>query len=144
MVVTDASSWLYAGTGLHNGDTIANAIGSDIDHYVVTPSTPANEAILSHSPVPTYTGTFSGETWGGTTYADAVYFTNPVSHAGVFDSGNNIWIGDLMRCAPTAPSCPQALFTTMTDNILGVFGAGPAGLTTPSVSNLDTIAPAGS
>ena len=144
VVVTDASSWLYAGTGLRNGDTIPNALGSDIDHYVATPSTPRNESILSHSPVPTSTGTFSGQKWGGLTYADTVYFTNPVSHAGVLDTGNNIWIGDLMKCPATQVGCPQAPFITMTNNILRVFGHGPTGLTTPSIPNLSTISPAGS
>ncbi len=144
MVVGDARSWLYAGTGLHSGQTIANAVGSDIDHYVATPVSPGNEQILSHSPVPIGTGTFSGQTWNGDTYADAVYFTNPVSHAGVFDSGNNIWIGDLMNCPKTQSSCPQSTFIAMTNNILQLFGHGPTGLTTTSVSNLATISAAGS
>ncbi|HLI24976.1 MAG TPA: N,N-dimethylformamidase beta subunit family domain-containing protein, partial [Acidimicrobiales bacterium] len=32
MVVYDASSWLFAGTGLHDGSQIPGVIGSDIDH----------------------------------------------------------------------------------------------------------------
>jgi hypothetical protein len=145
MTVTDATSWLMAGTGLHNGDQIPNAIGSDIDHAVAASAEPSTLQVLNHSPVPAVNGTFSGGTWDGSTYSDIVYFTNPTSHAGVLDTGNNIWIGNLMSCRGAEVSaCPQVPFITMTENILSLFGAGPTGLAEPSVANLATITPTNS
>ena len=73
--------------------------------------TPSNEEVLAHSPIPTGEATVSGATWGGSSYSDMVYFTNPTSKAGVIDTGNNIWIGDLRavleRGTRTAPNRPS-------------------------------------
>ncbi len=144
MVVTDAGSWLYRGTGLHNGSTIPGVIASDIDRVIPSLANPANLEVLSHSPIPTSTGTFSSTTWAGYTYADFVYFTDPHSLAGVVDTGNNVWIGDLRPCPRSDPGCPAPLMTTMTNNILRLVGRGPAGRYEPSHNNLASIAPAGS
>lgn len=144
MVVTDAGSWLYRGTGLHNGSTIPGVIASDIDRVIPSALNPVNLEVLSHSPIPTSTGTFSMTTWSGYTYADFVYFTDPHSLAGVVDTGNNVWIGDLRPCPRSDPGCPTPLMTTMTNNILRLVGRGPAGRYEPAHNNLATVAPAGS
>ena len=144
MTVTGASTWLMAGTGLHNGQSIPNAVGSDIDHSIASTGNPSTLEVLNHSPVPTSTGTFSGQTWNGTTYTDIVYFTYP-SGAGVLDTGNIIWIGNLMPCrGALVNACPQAPFATMTTNILRLFGEGPTAHFQPAVSNLATIQPTNS
>ena len=145
MTVTGANTWLMAGTGLHNGQTIPNAVGSDIDHSIASAGNPSNLDVLNHSQVPTSNGTYSGETWGGTTYTDIVYFTNPKSGAGVLDTGNNIWIGNLMPCrGALVNACPQAPFAAMTTNILALFGRGPTGHFQPAVANLASIRPVNS
>lgn len=143
MIVSDASSWVYKNTGLSNGSSLAYVISSDIDHALGS-GEPANLEILGHSPVPTSDGTFSGATWNSTSYSDMVYFTNPVSHAGTIDTGNNVWIGDLNRCTTSTPHCAAPALIAITNNILRVFGQGPAGLSEPAVSNVASITPAGS
>jgi len=145
MVVSDATSWVFHGTGLANGSSLVNVIASDFDHVIPSSGEPANLEILSHSPVPVNEGTTSGGVWNGNSYSDMVYFTNPVSHAGTIDTGNNVWVGDLNRCTTaTYPTCPAPQLITITNNILRLFGKGPSGLIEPSVSNLASIAPAGS
>ena len=145
MVVSDAKSWVYQNTGLTNGASLENVIASDFDHVIASSSEPANLDVLAHSPVPVNEGTASGNVWGGVSYSDMVYFTNPVSHAGTIDTGNNVWIGDLNRCTrATDPTCAAPALVTITNNILRLFGRGPAGLFEPSVSNLASIVPAGS
>ncbi len=51
-VVTDASSWLFAGTGLHDGSQIPEVIASDIDHVSPSYPMPSDLEVLGHSPVP--------------------------------------------------------------------------------------------
>ena len=144
MVVADASSWVFAHTNLSNGASLANVVASDIDHVIPSTGEPANVEVLAHSPIPTSDGTFSGTTWNGTSYSDMVYFTNPTSHAGTIDTGNNVWIGDLNRCTSAQPGCAAPALIQITNNILHLFGQGPAGLLAPSTNNLASISPAGS
>lgn len=145
MVVADASSWVFDNTGAVNGSSLANVVASDFDHVIASSSEPPNLEVLAHSPVPARLGTVSGNVWNGLSYSDMVYFTNPVSHAGTIDTGNNVWIGDLNRCTvATDPTCAAPALVTITNNILRLFAKGPAGLYEPSVSNLATIVPAGS
>lgn len=145
MVVSDASSWVFQGTGLVNGSSLVNVVASDFDHVIASASEPANLEVLSHSPVPTSEGTAGGGIWNGDSYSDMVYFTNPVSHAGTIDTGNNVWVGDLNRCTTaTYATCPAPQLINITNNILRLFAKGPSGLIEPSVSNLSAITPAGS
>ncbi len=143
MAITDASSWLFQGTGLRDGSQLPNVIASDFDHVIPSPSTPPNLEILAHSPIPGDEATVSGGEWDGDSYSDVVYFTDPHSEAGVFDSGNNVWIGDLRPCPAATPTCSTNDMIAMTNNVLRLFGRGPAGRYQPSHSNLDTISPAG-
>ena len=143
MVIAEASSWVFDGTQLHNGSSLANVVASDIDH-VVPSGEPPNIEVLAHSPIPTGEGTFGGSTWNGLSYSDMVYFTNPVSHAGTIDTGNNVWVGDLSRCTAATPGCAAPALIHITNNILRVFGQGPSGLDRPAKGNLGTISPAGS
>jgi hypothetical protein len=144
MVIADASSWVFKGTGLHDGSTIPGVIASDFDHVINTSSTPPDLSILAHSPISLLEATASGARWDGETFSDMVYFTNPKSRAGVIDTGNNVWIDDLQACAPTSTICPQRILTKITNNILRLFGQGPAGVLEPAVSNVNTVSPFGS
>jgi hypothetical protein len=143
MVITDASSWVFDGTGLQDGSSLQGVIASDFDHVVATPATPSDIDILAHSPIPAGAGTVSGGTWDGVSYSDMVYFTDPTSNAGVIDTGNNVWIADLQPCSSEAPDCAAPTLTKITNNILWLFGQGPSGATEPSVSNFGSIEPEG-
>ena len=143
MVITDASSWIFDGTGLHDGSSLPGVIASDFDHATASSFTPSDEEVVAHSPIPSDEATISGGTWGGVSYSDMVYFTDPTSQAGVVDTGNNVWIGDLRPCSNTASTCAEPQITKITNNILRLFGQGPAGRLEPAVSNLATVAPQG-
>jgi hypothetical protein len=144
MVIADASSWVFQGTGLHVGSSLPGVIGSDFDHVIASSATPSDLDILAHSPIPLSQATVSGGEWDGETYSDMVYFTNPQGKAGVIDTGNNVWIGDLRACAPATTNCPMPTLTKITNNILRLFGQGPAGVLRPAVSNVDAVSPYGS
>ena len=135
MVITDASSWVFRGTGLVDGSSLPGVIASDFDHVIASSATPSDLEILAHSPIPSSSATISGGIWDGKSYSDMVYFTDPHSKAGVLDTGNNVWIGDLQGCAPLTQSCAAPILVKITRNILQVFGEGPSGIRLPAVSN---------
>ena len=117
MVITDSSSWVFRGTGLRDGSSLPGVIASDIDHVIPSAATPPNIEILAHSPISVASGTISGGVWGGESYSDMVYFTNPTSKAGVIDTGNNVWIADLRPCGPGTTYCAAPKLTKITNNI---------------------------
>jgi hypothetical protein len=122
MVIVDASSWLFAGSGAHDGQRLANVVGSEYDRYDRSVPGPRNIEILSHSPL---------YCRGKLDYSDATYYSAP-SGAGVFASGTIDWVGNIDAGCPT-PNCPGRVLGRVTENLLAAFGAGPAGLTHPSV-----------
>ena len=129
MVVSDPSSWLYAGTGLGAGASIPGVMSSDFQAYDPTRSSnPANVEVLSHSPV---TVQFNPSRH----YADTVFYTMPSSKAGVFTSGTVNWIPSLVACAPSVKQCPATAMRQLTLNVMRVFGAAPVGNTYPSTAN---------
>jgi hypothetical protein len=143
-VVTDASSWLFSGTGLHNGSQIPEVIASDIDHVSPGYPMPGDLEVLGHSPVPLSQATTDDGEWGDYTYSDMTYYTDPKSGAGVFDSGTVNWITTLNECPMTQKSCPSKLTSKITGNLLHLFGQGPAGISEPSVANWQRVRPTGS
>ena len=142
LVVSDASSWAYRGTGLHDGSTVPGVIAGDVDHFYVAMIHPANVQVLSHSPIPAS----MGQTDIGAFYSDMTYYTDARGGAGVLDTGTTNWIPGLTRdrsgCARGGPGrragdrhCASAILRRITGNILRVFGDGPAGRRHPSVPN---------
>jgi hypothetical protein len=131
MVVADASSFLFKGTGLRNGDAIPNVLFTDFDAYDPARPNPPDVQILTHSPV---TISFDGKP----AFADTTYYTWPSSQAGVFESGTNNWIPAMQDCPPSTPAsqCPAPILRRMTANLLALFGNGPAGERAPSVPNV--------
>jgi hypothetical protein len=127
LVVTDPSSWLYAGTGLTAGARIPGVLTSDFQAVVTAEPVPPGLEILAHSPVQI-------EFHPGPQYADTTYYTVPGSGAGIFQSGSNGWISALQPC-PRQAGCPDAMLTRVTLNLLRVFGAGPVGRRYPSHAN---------
>jgi hypothetical protein len=50
IVVSNASHWIYTGTGLNNGDKLPGLLGYEVDAYVSNGKAPASVQILAHSP----------------------------------------------------------------------------------------------
>jgi hypothetical protein len=145
MVVADPGAWVFAGTGLDKGDRLQNLIGPEYDRY--DPGGPKNAQIMARSPV----------TCGGkSSYSDMTYYT-AASGAGVWASGTNWWVSKLSEeCSPvpsttttsstttTFPAtpriakktaiCPKQAVIDITENVLNLFGVGPAGRTQPSTA----------
>ena len=125
MVISDASSWVFQGTGLQNGDVIKGIVGSEYDRYFPTaPQPPGEVQILAHSPL---------RCRGDASFADMTYYTTP-SGAGVLSTGTNWWISRLggPRCLDN--ECDPRV-ADITANILRAFSTGPVGRIHPSRSN---------
>ena len=86
--------------------------------------------MLGHSPIPLSKVYTNQGTWGGDTYSDMTYYTDPHSGAGILDTGNNNWINAMGTC-PRTGCAPRASSQKITGNILWLFGQGPAGRTAP-------------
>ncbi len=143
-VVHDARAWIFKGTGLHNGSVVPRVIDSDIDHIDAAYGTPQNVEVLGHSPVPLNVAYTNQGEWNGDTYSDMTYYTSPSSKAGVFDSGNVNWIDAMSACPKGVPVCPDHAVQKITENLLWLFGQGPAGKIIPARPNWKTVSPAGS
>lgn len=128
MVISDADAWVFAGTGLRNGDKLPNQVGNEYDRVTPEVPTPQNIQVLAHSPV-----TCKGKK----SYADVTYYTAD-SGAGVFGAGTFWWIPTLddESCIAAPNSTPRCQTQTIVENVLRAFAAGPAGHTHPSVNNL--------
>jgi hypothetical protein len=143
LVVSDASSWVYRGTGLRHGSTVRGVIAADVDHVYAAMIHPANLQVLSHSPIPPGMGL----TDLGAFYSDMTYYTDARSGAGVLDTGTTNWIPALgsdrsgcgSRGRPGGKTrdghCASAILRRITGNILRAFGNGPSGRQHPSVAN---------
>jgi hypothetical protein len=129
-VVADASAWVFAGTGLRNGDRIRNLVGPEYDRYDVNaPPPPGPVQVLGHSPV---------RCGGRASYSDMTYYSTH-GGAGVVATGTNWWISRLNPACPPADDCYDERIARVTRNILDAFAAGPAGRAHPSVANLHLL-----
>ncbi len=132
LVVTEPSSWLYAGTGLTLGDKIPSAVGSEYDRYDPSVPSPTDAEILAHSPL-VCRGVYD--------HSDVCWYTSP-GGGGVLSTGTNWWISKLVDTSKIPASLMPGPFagvtaplTQMTLNILSAVGNGPANQTHPSVPN---------
>jgi len=132
--VADGSAWVFNGTGLQTGSKIPGLLRSDFDHFE-TSTHPPNEEILAHSRIPLNQAQSQIGVSQGGVYSDMTYYTNPTSGAGILDTGTNNWIPALTPCPPGTPACPAPTITKITDNLLQVFGAGPAAQEQPATPN---------
>ncbi len=80
-VVTNASNWIYAGTGFVDGTKIPGIVGYEYDRVWNNGFSPANETVLSNSPV---------NGGGITSFANSTLYTAP-SGARIFASGTIQW-----------------------------------------------------
>ena len=111
MVIEDASSWVFAGTGLRNGDRVTNPDGTPFLGYEVDamgPHSPVNVQRLAHSPATPAAANFS----------DMTVYRAP-SGATVFATGSIKW-------SQTIPQIQQ-----ITRNVLARFITGAFSDTAP-------------
>jgi hypothetical protein len=126
-VVAAATAWMFAGSGVRNGDHIPGLVGSEYDRVTPQVPTPGTIQVLFHSPLTCR---------GKRSYSDASYYTAP-SGAGVFSTGTGAWICKLLTgCPADRPMVPDPRIRQITANILTAFAAGPAGTAHPSTPNL--------
>ena len=125
IVISNASNWVFAGTGLTNGSHLPNLLGDEGDSE--GPDTPAGTELLAHSP---YLSS------GTTHYADMTVYTAP-SGATVFAAGTITWSNGLDSFAG---GTPNSAAQQITRNILAKFTgnqppvANPGGPYTGTVS----------
>jgi hypothetical protein len=131
--VADASAWVFAGTGLHNGEVVPGVVASDVDKFDELYGQPANDQIFGHSPIPARLG----QTSIGAFFSDMTYYTSAATGAGVLDTGTNNWIPALDGRSGCHPGgiCESTVIQRITGNIFKLFGQGPAARLRPSVAN---------
>jgi hypothetical protein len=135
MVVTDASSWFFAGCNLTDGQALPAMIVGEYDRFVPALPGPRNLDVLAHSPIP-----------GQGNWSDLTYFTTSATGGGVLASGSAYFVYRLAN-STAMPSniLPQAIpgeteiLLRAMENLYGVFGQGPASAVAASGSNWSSI-----
>lgn len=122
-VVTNASNWVYNGTGLKNGDSITGLVGNEFDAVWNNGATPTGLTILSNSPVV--------DIYGNALVANGSVYTYAASNALVFNAGTIRWawkLDDNTYQSHGADSRVQQ----MTMNVLNMMIIGSTATPTPS------------
>lgn len=133
LTVADDSAWIFAGTGLHNGSALPAVIASDVDSLEPGQGHPAGVQVLAHSALPAGQAQARSRA-GGVFYSDMTYYTDPASHAGIWDSGTNNWIPALEPGSGETPGT-AAKVQAITANLCWLLGQGPAGTLRPATPN---------
>ncbi|MER6318887.1 N,N-dimethylformamidase beta subunit family domain-containing protein [Streptomyces sp. NPDC001581] len=135
-VVTNPGHWLFEGTGARAGDRFEHLVGVEYDKVSTGFPTPRPIEILAHSPVVCE---------GRPSHQDTAYYT-VASGAGVFATGTMRWVealdatGDgLSGRNHGLDARSGALTTRVTENLLRVFAAGPAGRSHPAQDNVKAV-----
>ncbi len=130
MVINDASSWFFDGCDLQDGQSLPNMIIGEYDRYVPDLPGPRNVDVLAHSSIP-----------GQANWSDLTYYTVP-GGGGVLASGSAYFIYRMSSSTLIPPNVLPNAIPGVTDvlqrameNLYGVFGHGPASVTTPSQGN---------
>jgi hypothetical protein len=131
MAITDASSWVFAGTGLTQGQQLPKVVQGEFDRYQPSSSSPQNLDVVAHSIVPNR----------GNNYSDVTWYT-VAGGGGVFATGNATWIGGMVDSSLIPPNVVPdpipgvtAPILRIMENIYSVLGTGPASATHPSQGN---------
>jgi hypothetical protein len=128
-VVSDPSSFLFAGTNVTAGSTFSGLVGPETDAVDLGDPTPRPLQVLMHSPFECPQGVPSA--------ADMTYYST-VSGAGVFDSGTMDWV-----CAYGGgchiPVDTQQFVQRVTKNLLVSFARGPVGEAHPARDNVAAV-----
>ncbi|MFB6823819.1 N,N-dimethylformamidase beta subunit family domain-containing protein [Streptomyces virginiae] len=135
-VVTNPGHWLFEGTGARAGDRFEHLVGVEYDKVSTGFPTPRPIEILAHSPVVCE---------GRPSHQDTAYYTVP-GGAGVFATGTMRWVEALDATGDGRngrnhglDARSGALTTRVTENLLRVFAAGPAGRTRPAQDNVKAV-----
>lgn len=135
-VVTNPGHWLFEGTGAKAGDSFAHLVGVEYDKVDTGFPTPRPIEILAHSPVVCE---------GRPSHQDSAYYTAP-GGAGVFATGTMRWVEALDASGDGRGGANHgldaragALTTRVTENLLRVFAAGPAGRSHPARDNVKEV-----
>ncbi|MFD5485601.1 N,N-dimethylformamidase beta subunit family domain-containing protein [Streptomyces sp. INR7] len=135
-VVTNPGHWLFEGTGAKAGDRFEHLVGVEYDKVNTGFTTPRPIEILAHSPVVCE---------GRPSHQDTAYYTVP-SGAGVFATGTMRWVEALDATGDGRSGRNHgldarsgALTTRVTENLLRVFAAGPAGRSHPAQDNVKAV-----
>jgi len=140
LVVTDASSWWWAGTGVTDGQHLPAVVQGEFDRYVPSFPGPTNVDILAHSMITNI---------GETNWSDITYYT-VAGGGGVLASGDASFVNKLSdttafptNVVPVAiPGVTDILLGAM-ENLYGRFGNGPASQIAESTGNWTATYPAG-
>lgn len=111
LVIADASSWVFEGTGVKNGDRLPGLLGYEVDRS--SDHTPPGTSLLAHSPYPFR---------GNTRYSDMVLYTAP-SGSIVFATGTMQWSWGLIDPGIEGKRYENAAVQRATRNVLRRFGA---------------------
>jgi hypothetical protein len=111
LVVADASSWVFEGTGVKNGDRLPGLLGYEVDRS--SDHTPSGATLLTHSPYPFR---------GSTRYSDMVLYTAP-SGSVVFATGTMQWSWGLVDPGIEGKRYESTAVQRATRNVLRRFGA---------------------
>jgi len=111
LVISNASSWVFEGTGLKNGDHLPGLLGYEVDR--TSDHTPAGTTQLAHSPYPFR---------GNARYSDMVVYTAP-SGSTVFATGTMQWSWGLVDPGIGGKSYENPAVQKATRNVLRRFGA---------------------
>ena len=116
--------WVFAGTGMQDGDKIPTIVGYEFDRVFDNGLTPPGLVVLSRSPVCDTEGRCSPSS------NSAIYQAG--SGAWVFATGTIWWAWGLDRfaawCGSSCPSLPDSRLQRITANILGRFQGFQAAL----------------
>jgi hypothetical protein len=139
MVVTDASSWVFAGTGVTANQALPQVVKGEFDRYVPGGSGPSNLDVIAHSVVPNRHNNYSDVTWWTTD-----------GGGGVFATGNASWVAALVSSSlippnvlPTPNDQVAAVLQSAMGNVYAVIGSGPASTSQPSTGNWNVAYAAG-
>ena len=125
--VKDASSWPFAGSGLHTGDLILGVVGKEVETTDIG-AAPAVQTFLT-----------SRVTILGIEYnINFTYYTTP-SHSGVIDVGTNGWTCSITNtCSWKTSTTPKsrAEVAAITGQLLSTAAMGPLGLEHPALTNI--------
>jgi hypothetical protein len=129
-VVASPSSWVYAGTGVSQGDSFPHLVGVEYDRVNPAYPVPRPIEVLSHSPLTCN---------GASSYGDSAYYTH-ASGAGVYDCGTMRWVEAIYGDQPHGiTGATPGFVRQVTMNILRAFADGPAAAKHPAHDNLEAM-----
>ncbi len=128
-VVSDATWWGYAGTGLQDGQRLKGLVGPEADRVYPSADRPTPEQVVAYVKYPC-----GGR---GATAHTGVYWVAP-SGAGVFVAGTMRWpcALDVVECRDVPGAEDRRLVRQVTRTIVTGFGEPKAGLRHPAVENV--------